>query len=75
LLINDGPVNGAGSLEVTNPATGRTLAAAPRVDWEESEEAVAAAKAAFPDWTATPLRQRAALLVPLSKALEAERGQ
>jgi acyl-CoA reductase-like NAD-dependent aldehyde dehydrogenase len=75
LLINGRLVDGADTLDVINPATGRVLAAAPRADQGQLEEAVAAAKAAFPTWSATPLRQRAALLVKLAEALEAEQGQ
>jgi acyl-CoA reductase-like NAD-dependent aldehyde dehydrogenase len=74
LLIDGKLVEGAGTLEVINPATGRTLTAAPRADRAQLHQAVAAAKAAFPDWSATPLRQRAALLVKLAGALEAEQG-
>src|SRR6516162_7738515 len=74
LLIDGRLVQGAGTLDVINPATGRTLTAAPRADRAQLEQAVAAAKAAFPTWSATPLRQRAALLVKLAKALEDERG-
>jgi hypothetical protein len=62
LLINGRLVQGAGTLDVINPATGRTLAAAPRADRAQLDQAVDAAKAAFPAWSATPLRQRAALL-------------
>src|SRR5260370_20185570 len=75
LLISGKLVEGAGALDVINPATGRTLAVAPRADQAQLEQAVAAAKTAFPTWSATPLRQRAALLVQLADALEAEQGQ
>jgi acyl-CoA reductase-like NAD-dependent aldehyde dehydrogenase len=71
LLINGKLVEGAGTLDVINPATGRTLTTAPRADRAQLDEAVAAAKAAFPTWSATPLRQRAALLIKLAEALEA----
>jgi acyl-CoA reductase-like NAD-dependent aldehyde dehydrogenase len=59
---------------VINPATGRILTAAPRADQAQLDQAVAAAKTAFPTWSATPLRQRAALLVKVADALEAEQG-
>src|SRR5262249_40730614 len=36
------------------------------------DQAVAAAKAAFPAWSATPLRLRGALLIKLAQALEAQ---
>jgi acyl-CoA reductase-like NAD-dependent aldehyde dehydrogenase len=72
LLINGKLVKGAGTLDVINPATGRTLTAAPRADRAQLDQAVAAAKAAFPAWSALPLRQQAALLGKLAQALEAE---
>jgi acyl-CoA reductase-like NAD-dependent aldehyde dehydrogenase len=72
LLINGQLVEGAGTLEVINPATGRVLTTAPRADRAQLEEAVAAAKAAFPTWSAKSLRRRAAQLVKLADALEAE---
>ena len=75
LLIDGSLVKGAGTLDVINPATGRTLAAAPRADRAQLDQAVAAAKTAFPAWSATPLRQRAALLAKLAEALEAEQGE
>jgi acyl-CoA reductase-like NAD-dependent aldehyde dehydrogenase len=75
LLINGRLVKGVGALDVINPATGGILTAAPRADPAQLEEAVAAAKNAFPTWSATPLRQRAALLVKLAEALEAQQGE
>src|SRR5262245_1485450 len=55
LLIGGKLVEGAGILDVINPATGRILATAPRADRGQLEQGVAAAKAAFPSWAATPL--------------------
>jgi acyl-CoA reductase-like NAD-dependent aldehyde dehydrogenase len=75
LLINGKLVDGTGTLDVINPATGRVLTTAPRADRAQLDQAVAAAKAAFPAWSATPLQQRAALLVKLAEALEAEQDQ
>src|SRR6516164_7354584 len=74
LLIGGKLVEGAGTLDVINPATGRVLTTSPRADRAQLEQAVTAAKAAFPAWSATPLRQRAALLLKLAEALEAEQG-
>src|SRR5262245_30268474 len=74
LLIDGKLVEGASTLDVINPATGRTLTAAPRADRAQLEQAVAAANAAFSAWSATPLRQRAALLIKLAETLEAEQG-
>src|SRR5262245_2918776 len=74
LLIGGRLVEGAGPLNVINPATGRVLTTAPRADRAQLEQAVAAAKAAFPSWSATPLHVRAELLARLADALEAEKG-
>jgi acyl-CoA reductase-like NAD-dependent aldehyde dehydrogenase len=74
LLINGRLVNGAGTLDVINPATGRALTTAPRADRAQLDQAVAAAKAAFPGWSATPLRERGVLLVKLAEALESEQA-
>src|SRR5215470_5858694 len=75
LLIGGKLVEGAGTLDVINPATGLVLTTAPRADRAQLEQAVSAAKAAFPAWAATPLRQRAAPLVKLAEALESEQDQ
>src|SRR5262245_59668915 len=74
LLIGGRLVEGAGTLEVINPATGRVLSTASRADKTQLERAVAAAKAAFPSWAATPLPVRAGLLARLANALDAEKG-
>ena len=75
LLINGRLVEGAGTLEVINPATGGILTDAPRADRAQLDQAVAAAKAAFPYWSATPLRKRGVLLVKLAEALAAEQDE
>src|SRR6267143_2519626 len=75
LLIGGKLMRGAATLEVINPATEEILAMAPRADHVQLDQAVAAAKAAFPAWAATPLRERAALLVKLADALQTRRGE
>ena len=72
LLIDGMLVGGVGTLDVINPATGRILTVAPRADRAQLERAVAAAKTAFPRWSATPIRERGSLLAKLAEALEAE---
>src|SRR5262249_1734376 len=47
-LINGKLIEGAGILDVINPATGRPLMAARRADRAQLAQAVAAAKTAFP---------------------------
>jgi acyl-CoA reductase-like NAD-dependent aldehyde dehydrogenase len=73
LLIGGKLVEGAGTVDVINPATGRALTTAPRADRAQLERAVAAAKTAFRSWSATPLRVRADLLAKLADALETEK--
>jgi acyl-CoA reductase-like NAD-dependent aldehyde dehydrogenase len=71
LLINGRLVEGAGTFEVINPATEQVLAVCPRANLEQLNQAVAAAKAAFPAWAAKPLKERSRLLLQLADALSA----
>jgi acyl-CoA reductase-like NAD-dependent aldehyde dehydrogenase len=72
LLIGGQLVAGAaGTFEVINPATEQVYANCPRADLGQLNQAVAAAKAAFPAWAATPLAERARLLNRLAEAIEA----
>jgi acyl-CoA reductase-like NAD-dependent aldehyde dehydrogenase len=75
LLINGKLVAGAAAIGVINPATEEVLASAPRADRAQLEEAIAAAKAAFPGWSAKPVRERGALLVKLADTLEARQDE
>jgi acyl-CoA reductase-like NAD-dependent aldehyde dehydrogenase len=75
LLINGRLTSGAATLDVINPATEQLLAVAPRADQTQLNQAVAAAKAAFPAWSATPLRARGDLLLKLAIALEARQDE
>ena len=75
LLIDGKLVAGAATLDVINPASEEFLAAAPRADIAQLEEAIAAAKAAFPAWSAKPVRERGALLGRVADALEARKDE
>jgi acyl-CoA reductase-like NAD-dependent aldehyde dehydrogenase len=75
LLIGGKLVAGAGSFDVVNPATEQVVAACPRADLAQLNQAVAAAKAAFPGWAATPLAERARLLVKLADAIDAHAAE
>ena len=75
LLINGRLVPGAMTMDVVNPATEEILAMAPRADRAQLDEAVAAAKAAFPAWSAKSIRARGAYLIELSDALKAQHGE
>jgi betaine-aldehyde dehydrogenase len=60
-------------IEVVEPATGEVMAEVPRAGVEETDAAVARAKAAFPNWRAVSPGDRAALLHRLADALDAAR--
>lgn len=57
---------------VIDPATGREFAQCPLATVEQLDQAVAAARAAFPAWAALPIEQRAAALNAIADALVAE---
>ena len=61
-LINGKSVAGSSYFETLNPATQETLAEVAAGTEAEVNAAVAAAKAAFPAWAATPAPQRAKLM-------------
>src|ERR1700686_1946867 len=75
LLIDGKLVSGAMALNVINPATEEVVAVAPRADRAQLEQAVAAAKAAFPRWSQTPVRDRGALLDRLAEAVEVRQAE
>jgi len=58
LLIDGKLVDGASSLEVINPATGKVLETASKADEAQLNEAVAVAKKAFPRWSASSFEER-----------------
>jgi succinate-semialdehyde dehydrogenase/glutarate-semialdehyde dehydrogenase len=64
-------VQGAQTLAVNNPATGRPIAAVPRLGREAAEAAVEAAQAAFPAWSALTGKQRSAILKRWHALIEA----
>ncbi len=57
-------------ITVVNPATEETIAELPEVGVEETDEAVAAAQAAFPAWRAVAPADRARLLRRLAASVE-----
>jgi acyl-CoA reductase-like NAD-dependent aldehyde dehydrogenase len=61
----------AGSIHITNPATGQPFATAPDCTPGELDQAVAAARAAFPAWRSTPIAERQSLIVRAADALSA----
>jgi len=75
LLIDGALVDGASTFEVINPATAKSFAACPKADAALLDRAVAAAKAAFPAWSAARIEDRAGKLEALAAALEARAGE
>ena len=62
-LINGEWVAGSSRFDVTDPATGATLASVPRLGAAATEAAIAAANAAWPAWRAKTAKERAAILM------------
>ena len=72
LLINGKFVAGQGAKEnVLDPATGKTLVAIAEASQPQIASAVDAAAAAFPSWSATVPKDRAALLLKVADRIEA----
>jgi len=71
LLINGRLVAGARVSDVLNPATEEPVASCPRASEAQLNEAVAAAKAAFPAWSATPIAERKKALSAIADVIEA----
>lgn len=61
------------SFDVINPATGKVLARAPSASAEQLDEAIAAAKTAFKDWSALSYDERQVYLNRFADALQENR--
>ena len=73
LLINGALVDGAGeALSILDPATGNQVAAVAEASDEQVAAATAAAEEAFENYRLTSPAERAALLLALADAIEAE---
>jgi acyl-CoA reductase-like NAD-dependent aldehyde dehydrogenase len=68
--ISGQPATSAVTAPVYNPATGAEIAAVPVVSRAQLDEAVAAARAAFPAWAATPLEERQAIVSAIGDRME-----
>jgi aminobutyraldehyde dehydrogenase len=76
LLINGKLVNGAADKEdVLDPATGKKLIAVGEASAGQIDNAVKAAQKAFPAWSATVPKDRAALLLKLADRIEAQAAE
>ncbi|WP_316236630.1 aldehyde dehydrogenase family protein [Bradyrhizobium sp. SZCCHNR1015] len=75
LLIGGTLVPGAAIMPVINPATEEVLAQCPRASETQLDQAVAAAKAAFPAWAATAIEERRRLIGKMADIIEANSGE
>ncbi|MEH6590711.1 MAG: aldehyde dehydrogenase family protein [Halioglobus sp.] len=62
--------SGSAVIEVVNPTTEQVCGSVPSGDAADVDTAVAAAKAAFPDWAATPAAERSAFIAQLTAKLD-----
>jgi aminomuconate-semialdehyde/2-hydroxymuconate-6-semialdehyde dehydrogenase len=62
-------------LDVFNPATGEAYARVPDSDEEEIAAAVAAAEAAFPDWSRTAVEERSRVLMRIADTIDDQREE
>lgn len=71
MIIDGAPVQSGSVIEVVNPATGQPFASVAAGDTSHVDQAVAAARAAFPAWSALPDAERRAYVMRLADLLEA----
>ena len=74
-LIDGALVEGPGTFEVINPASGLPFCEAPCAGVAEAELAIAAARRAFPAWRRLGFAKRGDMLARLADALEARREE
>ena len=71
LLIGGRLVDGDLSMAVVNPATEEVVATCPRASRAQLDEAVAAASAAYPGWSALPLAERRGRIAAVADTISA----
>lgn len=71
MTINGKGMTSQATLKALNPATEDTIAVFPDASREQLEEAVAAAKRAFPVWAARPVSERQAMVSKIGDLIEA----
>src|SRR3546814_18471181 len=72
MLIGGRLDGGSARFDVLNPATEQVIGSAPDASKDDPDRAIAAARAAFPGWAATPLAERNAAPLALGQAVMAE---
>jgi acyl-CoA reductase-like NAD-dependent aldehyde dehydrogenase len=71
MTINGKAVSSHGALDAINPATEEVIAAFPDATRDHLEEAVSAARAAFPAWSRLPVSERQRMVREFGEAIEA----
>jgi acyl-CoA reductase-like NAD-dependent aldehyde dehydrogenase len=71
LLIDGQMTPGSMTMDIVNPATGKVLAECPRADAQQLNDAVAAAKRAFPAWAKLTYGARRTMIHAIADALAA----
>jgi aldehyde dehydrogenase (NAD+) len=69
MTIGGQAVAGTSHFDVLNPATGQVIGSAPDCTPEQLDAAVAAARKAFPAWSATPIEKRREALLGIAGVL------
>lgn len=71
MLMGGALTDAVETCDVINPGTGAVFAQVPECSEAQLEEAIAAASAAFPAWAATPVAERARILVACAEKVRA----
>src|SRR3546814_6681722 len=72
MLIGGRLDGGSARFDVLNPATEQVIGSAPDASKDDLDRAIAAARAAFPGWAATPIAERKAALIAMGQAVMEE---
>lgn len=75
LIIDGQPVDTVESFPVLNPATEQVVAQCPKANIDDLNNAVAAARKAFPAWSGTADSERARIVHAIGEALEANSAE
>ncbi|HKX88775.1 MAG TPA: aldehyde dehydrogenase family protein, partial [Sphingopyxis sp.] len=71
MLIGGKLEGGSARFDVLNPATEQVIGSVPDATQADLDRAIAAARAAFPGWAATPIAERKAALTAMGQAIMA----
>ena len=75
LLIGGKLVEGDHALRVVNPATEQVFATVSRASLDQAAEAIAAARAAFPSWSKTPVEARQKVVSAIADLMRDNAGE